>query len=290
MTKGIALLLFGNNPVYCKFAHNLIMSLRHFSPNVPIQLIYEFDAIKGFEYLLEWSDTHTQISDEIFKEPAFYKLSWQHFAAFDQSIYLDVDSLIIKDIEPLFTECAKIGKYVCQVKDFNAFSDKKEDDAMGNMLWATRSTVWEHFQLKKDMILPSTNSSFQYLEKGGEKILNDARELLLNNPLPIDKHRFKWGKGKHQPDELYLNASCALNYHLQPSFEPLFFRPRTAFGVPSKIVKLREDYYGIGVYGMLNNNHNSVYGIYDQILYEISEGRPYHKVYHLMGRKLAALK
>jgi hypothetical protein len=291
MNKGVVLLLFGNNTTYTKWAYNLILTLRHYSPDISIQLIYEEESIIGYEWILGMVDVQTKVEgisrEDHLSIPAKAKLSWHEHNIFEQAIYLDVDGIIIKDIEPLFDECAKIGGYVTQIKDFNPSTG---EEGMSNMLWAERSKVWQHFGLLKEMQLPSSNSSFQYLEKGHEAILNGARGLLLEHELPMAEHRMFWGRGKHQPDELYLNVSCAINFHKQPIFEPFRFRPRTEMGTPESIDLIREYAYGIGLYGTFNNNHSSMYDMYDATVREIAQGRNYFKSQQLMKNKLAALK
>ena len=294
MQRGIVLLAVGDE-VYGKFAFNLMQTIRHHSPNIHIQAIYEPKTFQTRPHILDLADITTEVNKEDINDnnglffPAKAKLTWYKYSRFQRTMFLDVDTIMIKDITPLFEQCEGKG-YLIQQKEFNL---AQGDDEMANMLWATRSVVWEHFKLPLRAKFPSSNSSWQYVEKMGEIVLEKALSELLNNQLPINKHRFYWGKGKHQPDELYLNAAIAQlgkDTRLKECQEPIYFRPGTEYGTPTILSHIQDKYYAIGTYGQLNNNHGSVYEMYDLHLHNIASKGEYFKVHHLMKSKLASTK
>jgi hypothetical protein len=75
------------------------------------------------------------------------------------------------------------------------------------MQWAWADQLWQHFGLTKADKIYAINSSIQFIEKcpEAEAIYRTAADLYLNNPMPINKLRMKWGGG--QPDELYMNVA-----------------------------------------------------------------------------------
>src|SRR5581483_4262858 len=107
-TKGVALAAFGSE-AYMWWAVNMACTLKHYSPQVPVQLIASEPILSSlklqkleslFDYLttLETTDYLTE-SAALF--PAKAKLSLPSYFAFDTTLYMDVDGAVIKDVSPL---------------------------------------------------------------------------------------------------------------------------------------------------------------------------------------------
>lgn len=265
LSKGVTLIAIGRYG-YLQWAVNMAVSLKFHSPDIAIQLITSKflspDAeIAQSKYSV--FDVITEITDDEFMEdgklfPAKLKTNFYKHLAFDATIYLDVDGCVIKDITPLFNIKSDFASdvqgfhYIAEGNDFNA------------MKWAKPYVVWEHFGLSEHARLPALNSSFVSIRKGelAESIFKKAHELLMTNPLPVEKHWHPWGqkrKSKNsQPDELYFNVALAV-LNIIPEHTPaIHFRMVNEPGEGKPIEELAKGYYGIGLFGELRINHQSL--------------------------------
>ena len=214
-TRGVILLAFGKRSYYYA-AYNMADSIKAHSPNVKILILT--DSIGRFSHdlkgRLDVFDEIVEISNDIMYEgtfkkfsPAKVKLSLFKFLSFDYNIYLDVDGICLKDINPLFDELIAQGKsYSAHTVGYHTI---KEGNDILSMQWAWANDIWEHYKLSEETILPAINSSLQFIAKDekAEAIYNKALEL-FENPIPVEKLRMKWGGG--QPDELYMNIALAV--------------------------------------------------------------------------------
>lgn len=191
---------------YGQAAYNLAMSLKTYSPDIPIHIVSQQETLKGvpLDYFdsVEWY--HHPVTDPgLFKSQVYEKLPFRY------NLYLDVDALCVAPIEPLFKRLIGEGKpYRCFV---HTYYGKESEDAMPLMVWAYRKDIWSHYGLD-DHQLPATQSSLQFIEKceWSEQMFLKFQQN-FSNPIPLQKLRNAWGGG--QPDELYLNVTLAqLNY------------------------------------------------------------------------------
>jgi hypothetical protein len=128
---------------------------------------------------------------------------------YDRNLYLDVDAIALKDIQPMIDELAQSGKdYISHCVGYHTI-DKGRD--FKEMQWAWADKMWAHFNLLSSYVMPAINSSMQWIVKGSqaEAIYRTAKDLYFNNPIPIKELRMKWGGG--QPDELYMNVALAIH-------------------------------------------------------------------------------
>lgn len=214
-TRGVVMFAFGSRSYYYA-AYNMAFSIKAHSPNVQILILtdsksrFEFD-LKG---RIDVFDEIIEIENELLYEgvtkvfsPAKVKLSLFKFLKFDYNIYLDVDGICLKDINPLFDELIEQGKsYSSHTVGYHTIKEGKD---ILSMQWAYADTIWEHYHLKKEAVLPAINSSLQFIIKddNSERLYIKALEL-FENPIPLEKLRMKWGGG--QPDELYMNIAMAI--------------------------------------------------------------------------------
>ncbi len=259
--RGITLLAIGKRE-YGKMAFNMALSLKHHS-KIPIQLVCDLKTIEGIDK--QFFDIITEIdpSDcrDLKFEPGKAKLSLYKYIAFDETIYLDVDGVSIKPIDPLFDECKETGQYfLTQYKTH--IEGVKED--YKQMLWAWPKDIWNHYQLKVDAKLPATNSSFMYMKKG-EELTKFFEQCLdnFNNP-PIQ--RLTWGNSK--PDELFLNVALAqfdILGKLKESY-PIYFSGY----YNENLKKELNDYYILGLFGNKRHTHHSVFEHADILIHNYS--------------------
>ncbi|HWB62796.1 MAG TPA: hypothetical protein VG603_04735, partial [Chitinophagales bacterium] len=145
-TKGIALLCTGHE-TYMHWAVNMACSLKAVSPNIPIQLVgsganLEHVRHSGFEKVFDlitpmrWED-YSDAKGSFF--PAKAKLMLPGYFDFDTTLYLDVDGVAIKDINPLFEKPDAL------VMQLNGYYQPGLVEKPANMLWCSSSVIMEHY-------------------------------------------------------------------------------------------------------------------------------------------------
>lgn len=213
--SGVVLFAFGR-PQYYQMAYNLIFSIKAYSPNVKIALFVDSIALLR-RYCPEVYE-YTYIVNELLTEdvirakridPALVKVSVYNYLPFEHNLYLDVDAVCIKDIEPLLNDLAGTGApYLSHKVGEHKIEQGRE---IPSMQWAYADDIWRQYELTQDDILPAINSSFQYINicQQSQTLYETFKDLYINNPLPLNKLRMKWGGC--QPDELYMNIALCLN-------------------------------------------------------------------------------
>lgn len=204
--KGVIIAAF-KSKYYGFFAWNLLLSVKNHS-KLPVCLICDDKAksklsdwqLKRFDKIVE-IETPTQ--------PAEVKLKLNELTPFEETYYIDADSLVFDD----FDKCKKF--YVeCQ-----AYGVKGE--SFPEMLWASMDDLHEHFDLDESLKIPAINSSFMFFTKEDEGLFQEAYDLYKNNPYDVNKSPQKWGRNKNQPDELYLNIALAKQGYKLDKFTPV---------------------------------------------------------------------
>ena len=268
MTKGVTLIAIGGYG-YLKWAVNMAASLKYHSPNVAIQLICSKQLHSDAVSLSHLFDVFTIVEDSVFNDeqgrlfPAKLKTSLYNYLAFDESIYLDVDGVVMKDITPLFDQKEDI------VTDVQGVHDLSQGETFEHLKWAKPPEIWFHFGLKATDKLPAINSSFLFIRKCDKiKTLFDlAHELLMNNPLPYEKHWYVWGRRRDskvsQPDELYINVAMAKLCIIPGHEVAIYFRMMNDKQPILEANEIRQYHYGIGLFGQLESNHRRNRNIYN---------------------------
>jgi hypothetical protein len=214
-STGVVLLAFGK-PQYYWAAYNLAFSIRKHSPNVNITVLFD-DPIKALSHchdLMQYINHIGHIAlEDIYTnkklDPGKVKVNLYKYLPYDRNLYLDVDAIAVKDIQPMIDELSQSGKdYISHCVGYHTI-DKGRD--FKEMQWAWADKMWAHFNLLESYVMPAINSSMQWIVKGSqaEAIYRTAKDLYFNNPIPIKELRMKWGGG--QPDELYMNVALAIH-------------------------------------------------------------------------------
>lgn len=214
-STGVVLLAFGKVQYYWA-AYNLAFSIKKFNPSISIALIVDDKgkALSQCPELNDYIETFSDIAQEdIYTnkklDPAKLKVKLYDYLPYERNLYLDVDAIALKDIQPMIEELAQSGKdYVSHCVGYHTI-DKGRD--FKEMQWAWADKMWEHFELDADTVMPAINSSMQWIVKGkkAKAIYTTAQDLYLNNPIPLKELRMKWGGS--QPDELYMNVALAIH-------------------------------------------------------------------------------
>lgn len=200
-SKGIFFYIWGK-PEYGMMAFQHAMSIKKYSPLIPIHLLTDQSAVSRLRHLdffdtVEYQQTPT--------DPAQAKIDMYDKLPFDHTIFLDADGLCVSEMDSVFDSMIADEKpFRCFV---HAYYNQHDAPVMPLMVWANRDVIWDHYGFT-DETLPATQSSFLYIRKG-EFCKELYRKMQANyyNRIPIEKLRNKWGGG--QPDELYLNVTLA---------------------------------------------------------------------------------
>ena len=248
VSQGVTMMAFGK-PVFFDFAFNMALSLRMHSPNLKIQLIHDNyinelgDKSRIFDVLTPIENA--DFSDGKKLQAGKGKLSMYKYLAFDETIFLDVDGVLLQDITPLFE----------QDVDF-----KVQQDALH---WVeSQEFLREKYQLTSDVY--GSNSSIMFIRKCErvEKLFSDALTAMADPVKDMDKSWFNM-----QPDELYLGISLAKNDFFDVYFNPIYpvyFRRRIDYKRPDTLQSVREKHFVVGVYGNKKYNHAFSYQLYNQ--------------------------
>ena len=249
VSQGVTLVAFGK-PIFFDFAFNMALSLRKHSPGVQIQLIHD-DYIKEmgdkstiFDVLTPMQ--RTDFTDDKRVQAGKGKLSIYKYLHFDETLYLDVDGVVLQDISSLFN----------QEQDF-----KIQKDAMH---WVDdHGGVSEKYDIDEQAI--GCNSSMMFIRKGKktEKLFADAFLAISN---PFENMATQWFHGMN-PDELYLGISMVMNKLQDVYFEtryPVYFRRRIDYKTQDTFDDIKEKYFVVGCYGNHRYNHSAIYDLYQK--------------------------
>ena len=214
-STGVVLLAFGKLQYYWA-AYNLAFSINKHNPNVNITVLFDDPgkALSQCHDLMKYVNHIGHIAlDDIYTnkklDPGKVKVNLYKYLPYDCNLYLDVDAIALKDIQPMIDELSQSGKdYISHCVGYHTI-DKGRD--FKEMQWAWADRMWAHFNLLPSYVMPAINSSMQWIVKGSqtEAIYRTAKDLYFNNPIAIKDLRMKWGGG--QPDELYMNVALAIH-------------------------------------------------------------------------------
>jgi hypothetical protein len=221
-SEGVVLFAFGKVGYY-QAAYNLAYSIKHYSPSVKIALfVDDIDkCIKSTIDINKYVDSLNQIENSDLYvdgkfDPAMLKISLYKYLPFKNNLYLDVDAICLKDIQPLIDDLVSTKRhYISHCVGYHTIDLGR---TIPSMQWAWADDIWEHFKLDNDAILPAINSSLQFIKVCNESknLFGVLRILYTTNQLPTNRLRMKWGNG--QPDELYMNVALAMTQY-DPSYK-----------------------------------------------------------------------
>ena len=220
LSSGVVLFAFGK-PAYYWATFNLAFSIKYHNANVKVAVFTDdIDKFRGSVYNMDYFDSINQIDINDLStngkfDPARLKLSLYKYLPFDYNLYLDVDAIALKDMQPMIDELISADKfYVTHTVGYHTI---KQGRNIPTMQWAWADDIWKQYNLSDKAILPAINSSMQFIFKGDQaKKLYETAYQLFQNPIPLEKLRMKWGNG--QPDELYMNIALAKLEH-DPAFK-----------------------------------------------------------------------
>lgn len=269
MTKGIVLFAFGRRG-YAYMAYNIAMSIKYYNKNIPITLYIDTKLLPYIEHQLDFfDDVLTLPSNVIYKDkvgidPASVKVNVPMFLPYDENLYLDVDGIALKDLQPLIDSLSKTkGSYLTQVIDSGNY-DKNIEYA----IWAKKEKVWEFFELNNRSIYPSVQTSFAYFKKGVE-LDKFYAELKRFYDKGFSRSDIKQRWGGTLPDEMFYSGTCAfIGTDPDCKLNPIFFGNKGNIKEKQEVL---DDYYILAIYG--NGRGNTLtkrkwFELYDEKLLE----------------------
>ena len=248
-STGVVLVAFGK-PQYYWAAYNLAYSIKRFNKDLSIALVsdskdralyYCHDLTNQIDVYVDLPEQHIYTNKKL--DPGKAKVLLFDYLPFHYNLYLDVDAVCLKDLQPLIDQLiANNAKYATRVVGEHTIDQGRDFKAMQ---WAWADQLWQHFGLTKDDKIYAINSSIQFIEKcpEAEAIYRTAADLYLNNPMPINKLRMKWGGG--QPDELYFNVSFGKNKFKPYEIDAVCFQMNREFSY----AQIEERFYLMSYYG-----------------------------------------
>jgi hypothetical protein len=258
MNTGILLLLVGSNRTYQHWAENLVTSIRHYSPDLPITIVTSGMYLqpmysKGVTYITCPAEHYT---DNGKFAPGKAKLHLNLYTPYERTIYLDVDGIAcgpLEDVSPMFGEIGAVS---------NEFTPVEADK--WKCQWMSLADVRKTYTIPEGALLPEINSSLLVWTKSEttDKFFEQARA----NFIPAFKGRV-WGNTF--PDELAFNVA----------FAQLGLLPCEAAGTPEPIVfnigwkgwstageAINAGVRVLGMYGETNSAFKRQYQAYDAVL------------------------
>lgn len=198
---------FGN-PEYVYMAAQMAMSIKAHNKDISIQLVHDHNIgyLPPEYHSLFDKTTDLDLADVYVNkgfEPGYAKIQAYKYSIFDETIFLDVDGICLKDLAPLFDQCTKF--YHTEV-----IGQGKLDEKIEYAHWADNEATWDVFGLNKDQTYYAVQSSFQYFRKCKE--MDELAESMAKDFFfPKERLLNEWGNST--PDELIVGGACAKANH-----------------------------------------------------------------------------
>jgi hypothetical protein len=273
---GVLLIAVGKGS-YVQFAVNQAKSIRHFNPDLSIAVVVDSNTLpfledkhkELFAHIIE-IDTSNFIENGYFS-PGLVKLNMDTLTPFKETLYLDVDLLTIKSLEPLISGFT--GQFHSQLVSLTP----KEKNRWGCYWMALQdiktifgNEVPEWYEINSSIVYFANNKVFK-------KAREVYKKLVGNKALsPV------WGNTF--PDEIAFNIALSLlniNPEISIQQKVIYFRSwnEKAHHNPKSYADsldwIKANYYFLGAYGSLSNNHSSIVkdngrqGLYYQVIKEV---------------------
>lgn len=243
-TRGVLLSAFGRRG-YAFAAFNMALSIKATSPGVEVTLAIDKEI---YEQLLpnkfDVFDRIVEIPKSRFYtnriDPAVYKTSIYDFIPYDETLILDVDGCVMKDLNPLLDDLSKREGYIYT----DVFGTGGKDDDIRYSIWAGNDYMWERFGLSDTSVLPSIQSSWMWVRKA------DAKEyftrLQENYRKGADRTRVNLWGGTLADEMFFAGTFAQMGIIPKIEYEPIFFGNYFA---ELSLTELTDKYYVLSLYG-----------------------------------------
>ena len=201
------------------------------------------------------------------------KIELLKYSQFGNTLFIDVDSMAFKNIEPLIDELIAKGMQIgTMVYDNYKLTD---GDDVQKLNWAYGNDIFEFYQLHKKQQLPCINTSIIFYNQSAIPFFD---EVLAKFNYPANQLKLNWGGT--MPDELPFSvALVGKKDYCIPECAMLFGNK----SLPEADLELKEKYYLMSIYGGRNFTKLRFTDIYDKTMakYYKEIGQEYQYKYHL---------
>ena len=271
---------------YGMYAYNMAHSIKHYNPDLSIHLLCDNESIEDINTaIFDSFDIIDFDTDENGRrDNCLAKIKLFERTPFDETLYLDVDGVCLSEIGELWNKLEDKDLFVQMI------DSGKKTDKIEYSIWADNETIWDHFNLKEDSILPALQTSFIYFKRPDyvKKFFGKVEENYKNR-LPENKYTAMWGKSKQHPDELYYSVTMAqLGILPDKSIQPICF-PQKTIGV----TELFKDYQFLSMYGAQGLVKPFAFNVYDRVMFNVMGEKKlphYYKAHKLYKGKFAGKK
>ena len=228
---------------YTFAAYNLAYSIKHHNPSANILLIHDGtylhqvpNDVFDITHEVSLQFTHQRgVFDAGGAKLGVYSIATQYFKEY---LYLDVDALCLKDLQPFYDSLTK---------DLHTDIMGKGDikDAINYSIWASNENIWQEFELDKDAVYYAPQTSWHYAKKkrSNTYFFKLAQKLNLDTFRDPKKLLIKWGAAL--PDELIFGGALAIKgIDASTETRPIFFGNKH-----KPISEVRNEYYLLSLYG-----------------------------------------
>lgn len=238
----IALLAIGKRG-YFFAAYNLAFSIKHYSPDANILLIHDGSFINqiptdvfDIQHEVNLPFTHQRgVFDAGGAKLGVYSVATKYFKEY---LYLDVDALCLKDLQPFYDSIEKD-----LATDIEGRGTK--DMPIDYSIWATNDDIWSEFGLGEDSIYYAPQTSWHFAKKKRSNTSLFKLALKLNQETFQDRKKLliKWGSGL--PDELVFGGALAKkDIDASHPVKPIFFGNKH-----KPISEVKDEFYILSLYG-----------------------------------------
>lgn len=256
---------------YAMGAFNLATSIKHFNPGINITLVSDlehqkhflpehyqvFDSIKQMDHY-DYTDRNNRF------QPGLAKLNVYKYSDYDYTLYIDADSLALKDIQP-FIDHLILSKGVF----YSQFMGRGgKADSISYSPWATNEQIWNYFSLSPDTTITTVNSSWFFFTKKAESFFKKSVKN-FNNGFKEEDLQLKWGTTL--PDELFLVGTLAqMGIDPNSGIDAMFFGGQLDSRTLHEIEK---DQYFITLYGGVGSVKDPYVSWYDRLMFRYCESK-----------------
>lgn len=240
----VSLLAFGRRG-YAIATDNMVLSLRYHGYAGTIALY----CTKAMEEMLSPETlehtTRYYLNDDA-KDPGLCKISLPNILMDEETLYLDVDGIVMKDITPLVLRLKQGGRHVMTQASPPHIVGTKERPK-GNW-WVLPATMAAKHDIEDGSNIYAVNTSAIWYRRGSVLTELADRMLLAHQKYQIRELVHKWGSAI--PDELCFSAACA-QMGLDPTMpERVCYFDRA----PAKASQIADVAYVLPLYGSKRSN------------------------------------
>ena len=262
----VTLMAFGRRG-YAHATDGMVASLRHYGYKGPIHIHATGDMQGRLLPSTVAESTLHLLPDKDVTSPGLAKVTLPFYLDYGPTLYLDIDGIALKNIDPLLRELMEDGRsYITQVVDRADVASGSKPDYF---IWADKDEVITRHGLEEHHILFSPQTSWAFFRPGPD--LDRFTNVLqaVWNQWSVNDIKHKWGKSV--PDELIYGIACSL-CEIDPSWP----------GTPVHLGKGRqrmpeivEHYYVLGMYGSGKNTSTvpqRFRDMYDAVIRQVVKG------------------